>query len=958
MQPVSPGNLSSPSNFTSYAKRGTQHQPQQTQTRLPAFTGKKPNQEIHAITAAAIQQINTTSRQPAALPQLLSELQNRFGPAEKYYLSITTETEKSGMAECLRETHHALVRTILNIAQQQSDTQLFNQPFFTQTTVGKLAVATYLHADTAHTLPSTLYSPDIMSAQTPIVVALYPTGLLQAADTNLRDTRTLSMTDKLTHLAQFTDVPGTTHPLSSYQTYPAKWVDEQKESILTNSAAIRFQDYPTLTQELKKGLAEKIDAKLASDSNWITSLNGPVTGTQDKQWQHQFEGLENELFDGLCLYLDRVPSDNNLEITAFAMSVAEVCDTPNTYKRVISKGMDKKLAALIGNNAPADIKAMIQKNPQWRAAIGGRLDSIHEKAKNEAFKTALAMTLPLPKEAKNWVPKTQKMHLVTPKNMVAMLKKHTIPVNHANTPERDFCTAVDTFCENPHAPKATPLNALYHTACLLAKNPSAPPELSVRIALIQSIQENTNKTLDKNLSTADLGSQKWTEKAPLPPVRSNKSSYKKALSDFKAETSQSKPTTLKSWVQLLVKDGNAKVAKYTAQHSKVPDAHRDMHEKLITDATSFTKAMTTIITQLDRENITEARETLQAFIATHQDVKPTDVYTKIQEKAQKKRLEVLGEMVQTCEKLDQGIEHMIAADVARNAVPKESIFHRLTHRVKEVPQAAVAAPTLLTTRTLQTLTDMPTDHTHTAPVLRAYDAGMMATTVADIDTSIDQLMQADKDSTVRDTSETTAQGRLQDQLNALHDKTDSLQELHTLVLDIPTAKAAHDAAQNALGTPPDATTGTAGSGLYLDQTKATDAEGVANLALSHANTEIAPLIANQRRLQTEVARLTGEINRKTLEKDAIPAQKQALTDEETALRDTTIPDLNRQIQAETLDLATLERQPATRLQITTLDAQIATLNSDPAALNSEVPAPSIAEGKIIHYWLAGRAKRL
>ncbi len=652
---------------------------------LPKFTGNSA--DIGLITDDA----KTKLLQPATsgsttIPQtLLHDLKERFTEIENKYAQLPNGLAKDTMKTEIQTALKTLSTELANssfLQSPQTDAQ-DTQRFLTQTTLGKLTVATYLHADTAHTLPSTCYSDDLMSATTPIIKDLYPDGLCQALETST----TLSTTDKLEKLKQFEAPQGNQHPLDKPETY-APFVEEQRSALLANQATVSFQDYPVLATTVKNGLSQSISAKLTNNSTWATELQRTVRGSHDKQWQTQFQGFEKDLLDGLCAHLDKKPKENTPDMLAFSMSVADACNDPAAYGKVIARTTDDQLCALVGRT---DVKEMIRKTPQWGTAIGARLESMDQAAHTQTLQTAMTMDITVPKTAnKLWVSalNARRSDFLTTafktstESLLSALKDHPIAVNHSDRPEYDFCTAVDRFCDKP-TPAA--LTELYSTATTLKntfdKTSDKPLALTIRIALIEGIHNNLKATVASNLSTADLGVRKWTFTPPMTVNSNPKSSYAIALKAFTADTDKAKPTTLQDHVKLLAHDGQAKADKYDAQSQAMPNGYSSIHTAMSQDATAFQKAMEKISTQLDQQDITAVRQTIQStrleLMKTNQTFKDTVFYTKTEDAAQIKRLAVLKEMIQTCTRLDKGISTMIAADAALDAPPAETVLSKL-----------------------------------------------------------------------------------------------------------------------------------------------------------------------------------------------------------------------------------------------------------------------------------------
>ena len=164
---------------------------------LPEFTGNSA--DIGSITNEAKKQLAPTSSGSTTTPsQLLRDLKERFTKIENNYNKLPNGPEKDTMKIAIQTALKTLSTELANssLLQSPQTDAPETQQFLTQTTLGKLTVATYLHADTKHTLPSTCYSQDLMSATTPIIKDLYPDGLCQALETST----TLSTTDKLEKL--------------------------------------------------------------------------------------------------------------------------------------------------------------------------------------------------------------------------------------------------------------------------------------------------------------------------------------------------------------------------------------------------------------------------------------------------------------------------------------------------------------------------------------------------------------------------------------------------------------------------------------------------------------------------------------------------------------------------------------------------------------------------------------
>ena len=700
-----------------------------------------------------------------------------------------------------------------SLGQQMTETHQ-NLYFFTQSTLGRFIVAKVLQEPDASKLPASLYMTDMVGAQPgdffAASAALYPKGLFTAASNH--PCTDLEQKDKIVQVNKFVKPANT--PGESPIDQAGTWLPFVKDSTNALLAGPRADTLPPQLQvEMKKDLSNQIKAKVEKEATtWLSDLS-TLTVEGSPQWQTQFAGFEKELCDGLCLALQQTRETPDTALLQLTMSVAAQIDDPATYTNVIAKLSDSNLGRLIGHDADPGVQAMVAANPKWRAAIGKRLDDMAHEVQKSNLRAVLNVEVTLPKEAEGWVPSSQRPHVgrhtdfkISPRMMLPHLRA---PASNCTTEQKQFCEAVKSFCSDPTAINGPKLNALHDKALSLEKT-KPPLEVKVRIYLIKEIVDKLDIASKQNTTVADLGSRTWPTKvkppleAPsgdrfqfspcsfIPDKLTLKSSYSLAMKAFQKEknSDSATPKTLRDWVQFLQDDGDKKVTKYTAV-----DETKNRYTELMNDSSTFTSTMKKIAKALDTKDIPAARKLLQEGL---QEVsRAVDGSTK--DTAITKRIQVRKEMAQVYRRLDKAIVAMLDADKTAEI---------------ENPEASSIA-TKPTVTPLTPLTPISPEITQALmPTLRAYDAGIHATTPSEIDTQIALLESEHTKSNTRVKVEEQKTEKLKDTVAALPTKGTDLQDLLATIRAIEVGQAGNDDALAALGAAPNATTGTAGSGLY------------------------------------------------------------------------------------------------------------------------------------------------
>jgi hypothetical protein len=962
----------------------------------------------------------------------LDTVKKQLEGMEICYTKLPEGTGKNAVAEAIRKSHVDLADAIIAKLKKQDqgtidrlrsssdtsaasddsadspksqlpslDSQMTqNLYFFTQSTLGRFIVAKVLQESTELKLPASLYMTDMVGAQPgdffAASAALYPNGLFVAA--SKPPGRDLDQAAKIALLGKFYKPADTSGKLPIGQ--PGTWlpfVKTSTDALLGGTRPDTF--HPQLQAEMKKDLPNQIKAK-AADTSWITQLMSEKTGSP--QWQTQFAGFEKELCDGLCLALEQTRANPDKALLQLTMSVANGLNTTETYKNVIAKLSDSKLAMLVEGDS--EIRAMVAANPKWREAIGARVKDMAHEVQKSNLNAVLNVEVKLPKEAKEWVPKGQESHVgmhrdfqISPRMMLPHLQRHPIQLSE----QVQFGKEVDLFCSDPTGKDAPNINELHHTALKL-DGTKQPPEVKVRIDLIKGIVANLEIASKQNTTVADLGSRTWPTKIK-PPLEapagdrlqsSSKSSYSRALKVFQEEkgSHSATPKTLRDWVQFLKHDGAAKSAKYKEQRDdKKVSATKGMYTALMNDSDEFTSKMEAIAGALDKKDIPEARKLLQEGL---QGVGST-VTGLTDANPIKKRREVLTEMAQVYRRLDKAIVAMLEADkpagssVSEDAQPASS---------KEETKAAS------TVQSLKALNPISQEiQKELIPILRAYHEGRGATTPSEIAKHIATLQSECATSQSKVRTEVEKKEVLSGAVADLKKKDTELNELLDTIGQITARQQGNDDAVIALGAKPDATTGIGGSGLYgelsaatnelgndtsisktglyLQLATATEKLGVAQrtlddaIALLGSNTENAKTglylqlatatdeLGVDPNPETEIIGrgLKGERATFIAERDRLPGEiqtkrdqiteiqglygnggsKAKLTAEKNDLENTTIPRLTTQLANEKAALAKLTIDLENKYALLGHDTQLADLQKQIA----DVPGPTPAAGE-------------
>jgi hypothetical protein len=906
---------------------------------LPRFDSSKARESLEAIQSAATPSL---SRDIDTIKTTLTALTQQCKEVEKHYNSLPPGPAKNDLKTAILNTYTALANTTIDKGLLNPITRDNFTSFFTDTTIGKLAVATYIQADAANKLPVAFYKADLLVPTT----TLFDNGLLnEGRPSSSGPTPVLSGPEKLALLTQFTTIPGEQHPLQQRNTY-TPFVADQQALLLENREVSVFENNPTFIDAAKQGLATQIRDKLISTPAWITELN---TCVGQEQWRSQFNGFETELLTALCDYMDKNPRNNSPETIKFVMGVAEASSSPEAYKKVLDKLTDAQLSTLIGPNAEPDLKEMVSKNNHWKSEIGARLEGMSSAAQQQHLETAMNLEIKLPSGAKAWTDKLERTHvgqsfvgknmdfMISPNNIRSVLAKqeYQLSSTHPDPEAKSFCRAVNAFCQDPHKSNAS-INELYQRACQLEKNHPKPPlELAVRIALAKGIHANLQKATATNISTADLGSQKWRFKAPIESpamtslTLSSKSRYSRAAEAFSTEKKVpgATPQTLSDWVDFSKHYAAVAITKYTdnSQKDSIPKSVRPVYSAMAADATAFETRMTAVKNHLETHDIAAAKKELQTAIAqlsqTHQTCKGETHFTKASIKLQKHQLQNLEEMIRTCRRLNKGIDAMLQINTPKVEKPP-------------APSAAAAIPT-------PTLTTIAKPTTTTEPhIERAYEIGLHAKTPDRVDTVIRFLETETTASQARVTTEKDHETALEEEKNTLTTKKNDLTRLQELKdTIIPTKQGDYDAAVAELGVAPDPIAGTPGSGLLLARATETDAHATATTQLGLARTmlETHKDTVTQRTEQRDRLTTENETSQATIIANA--ATIEARDTESTYITDVTIPALNIQQASATTTGDRLAIDLANKHLIDAIDSLIAPLRTQIVSLNGKLRTP-------------------
>ena len=906
----------------------------------------------------------------------VTNITNAFKDVEGIYQRMPESLQKDALADALRDSHKEIAAAIIDLATSSSPvaTILEQNPKFADSTLGRVTIATYMQQSETSQLPAKYYSTDMMApSDIPKYAAsktLYTEGLFKATKP-ATSPPSLSMTEKFAILARFEADQSVSAPLERDETY-APFIAAQRDALLQNGDTSALAQYPILAKAVKIGLPEKIRDQITP--SWISSLQTVADG--EKQWETQFEGFETELLDGICKHLEKDPRNLDNSVLLLAMAVAEKCDTAEAYQKVMSRIQDSYISRLIGRDADPELKTIVAKNPQWKSAIGARIDERHTSEQEKLLTAAMLIEVKLPVGAKEWVPKLGRTHIggidfkITPKALVGVLKDNPLAATSTNTKECDFCTAVDTFCENPSAKDALHINALYHQATqfgtdktqplalrtrigrIFGTDKTQPLELLTRIELITGIFKNLATLSEQNMTVADLGNRTWPKriKSPLEDPQtirptSKKSSYYTALQAFQTEKGNAAtPKTLNDWVRFLKHDSAAKVDKYTEKMNKAETlsqtATKTIYTSMVSDATSFGKTMDNVTKALAESDIPTARTLLQAAIkdlsASSKTCADTTQFTKTSLAAKNKRLNVLEEMIRACRRMDKGIAGMLEADTKAAETPPPAT------PVTTPPTTPVTTSPTTKKTPLKALTPIPNSEIHEAlhPAMRAYAAGIHATTPSEIDKQIATLDTEKAGSIGRVKVAAQKTEKLKNKETELTRKDSELKDLLATIRAIEVGQAGNAAALAALGDP---TSTDPGNGLYGQLHEANTNLGIATRNFDTHTRDLEPLTRAVTTLTQERDRLELEVAAKTNRitafqgADGLGGEKELLLAELQTLRTVRIPGLQAQLQTATEAIDRLDIDLQNVVAITALDAAIATLNQRIDDLGVEPP---------------------
>ena len=933
---LQPGfNRTGPTNrYTAAGKIG------QTTTLADSLkTAPKPQDLIASTTQELIKALNTNGDTRTTL----SIIQKQFDIMETYCNGLPAGTVKTAVTIALRTAHRDFATALLKkmaplnasvhmssshsspthsathsrsssfsstgtppMPVSISEKMTENLPFFTQSLVGRMTVARHLANQTLpltsgstsgdgtdDSLSSTLYMPDMAGAQKDTAfatsLALYPHGLLAAAknnDLSKADTA-LDMPATLDILQTFAQATHTsTLPIDRPETY-APFADTHTQELLNGNLDPQILlDHPALETAIKQALPAKLTSELAKAGYASNLLQDTPHGTQ---WETQFAGFEKEVFSGVCQALDPNKTPD-MPLLTLAMSVAEALNTPDAYDTIINKLSDAQLEQLFSPQTPPQITAMLQHNKAWQSALGKRLDILEIAEQKQQLHAVLNQEVKL-NEAKPFVKTQQRAHVgnhtdlhISPRLMLPILTSNPVDQSH---PQSDFAKAVDSFCANPTGPKAPNINTLYQQAKdLVAQKDTFPAPLQMRITLIIGIHANLKTPVAD--TGENLGNTAWEYKAPIEIKTSAKSSHQQALQSLQnGSKSAVKPNTLQAWVQFFQKDGDAKVAKYTARRDQATGNAKNLYTDLVANSEKFGKTMTQVDKALTARDIAAVRNTLQTAMATTATAL-TALEAKVEtskegKAALKTHKEVLTEMIQVYRRLDHGIANSIAKTPPPVSTPTFA----------KVPSSVTHATRIAQPVAANLLTEL-------APSLRTYEAGMSATKASDIDAPIATLKAAITD---------------------LTDKQTKLEALLKLVeTTIPAALGQRNTATAALGDNPVDGTRPTQAGLYQN--------------LFDANTEDTRLGQETAARQRELAPLEQEVTRLTTK--VLPA-----AEERVGTTTETRDEIQQQIEALEESLRRLEGEEAASEgtlgdDSALLDSTREVIDRDPEAIRTEI----------------------
>ena len=950
---------------------------------------QKPKEVIGEATEKLKTAIETSSTQTLIL---LDTLKQQNETIETYFKTLPEGTKKDAVADAIRESHKTLADAIIKklndrLPAPPSSTSVTRSRstssdsthssfstasgispwdpvaknmadklnFFTQSTLGRFTVATYLvqqhESSTSATsivtetaFPASLYMTDMAGAQADpffaASAALYPKGLIAAAVENSTSATTsgsgptpapvfvhtlASISPYLAHFEKPTDAHGKL-PLEQEGTY-MPFVKSSTEALLANTLTETLR--PELEAAMKKDLPNQIKAKVEKEAKktWLSDLS-KLTANGSPQWATQFAGFEKELCTGLCLAQKRDTPDKSL--LKLTMSIANHLDTPETYEQVINTLSDSNLDLLIGPHAYPMIQALVSQNTAWQSAIGARLDALDQSVQKDKLHAVLNVEVKL-NEAKSWVSKEQRSHvglhtdfMISPRMMLPHLKAHPIAAGHE---QEKFCKAVDSFCANPTAANAPNINALYSEAKALAESKiTSPKELKVRIDLILGINEKLAQDIADTQASTDISRQTWDAKAPIDKIKTSaKSSHQAAIQALQTESKTSEPKTLRDWVFFFRNDGAAKVAKYTAQrNSETTTATKNMYNDIIEDSTKFETTMKNIAAALDKKDLPAARKLLQEGMTQV----GSDVTGLKKGEFLPKREKVLTEIAQVYRRLDRGISEMAAKNSPSTSASTSPPAHTTSASITHTPRKAQPVAEAL-------IPDL-------APSLRVYEAGMATTNAEDIPPYIQILEDAVTASKARVTAAQTLLGEFSLNVLGLEDTQTELGKLHTLVsTTIPNALGPRDAAINALGAKP-AAGAAVGDGLYTDLFNATARHTELKEATVARQRELDPLEQELSRLRDTVPAANTSVGDATSLRDAT---QQEIDDLGQNVIDLTTENetLTREIDALPDQIDTLTTQLERKVALIDLNAQAVQLTQRLAALRIELPVAAPPE---------------